>query len=251
MTERPLLLRGPQVRAFREGGQTQDRRPMVPQPGKYVGSTFEPAEPKGNISFEHHWTPLDFERDSENKDEWWCFADGWAAVKNWRCPFGKPGDRLWVRETWRVAEIAKCSQQELMVTVQYADLGIMPKVKYVTLPEDDRILAKIKNAKWRPSIHMPRWASRLTLEIERVRVERVQSISEDDAIAEAVEKNWIGQDCPPEYENEWRNYLGTEDDLPCFSAKQSFATLWDSIYAKTYPWSSNPWVWVMDLKVVK
>lgn len=239
MIERPLLLRGPQVRAFREGRQTQDRRPMVPQPGKYVGSTFEPAEPKGNISFEHHWAPLDFERDSEKKDEWWCFADGWAAVKNWRCPFGQEGDHLWVRETWGTP-------------------GNYDHVKPSDLPNHIGCEIVYRATEqyplyyhWRPSIHMPRWASRLTLEVERVRVEQVQGISEDDAIAEAVEKNWTGQDCPPEYENEWRDYLADDDGLPCFSAKQSFATLWDSIYAKTHPWASNPWVWVLDLKVIQ
>lgn len=77
---------------------------------------------------------------------------------------------------------------------------------------------------------MPRWASRLTLEVEQVRVERVQSITPDDAIAEGYP---FPRDEAFPYPVDW------------------FLSLWDSIYAKTYSWASNPWVWVMDLKVVK
>lgn len=233
MIERPLLLRGPQVRAFREGRQTQDRRPMKPQP------FYDQEAWKNNFNFsrDHNgtwiWQP--------RKDTRWFYWDNWGGFDpriSLDCPFGREGDQLWVRESW-------------------ATPGNYDHVKPSDLPNHIGCEIVYRATEqyplyyhWRPSIHMPRWASRLILEIEQVRAERVQSISENDAIAEGVEKNWTGQDCPPEYENEWRDYLADDDGLPCFSAKQSFATLWDSIYAKIYPWVSNPWVWVMDLKVV-
>jgi hypothetical protein len=85
---------------------------------------------------------------------------------------------------------------------------------------------------WKPSIFMPRWASRITLEITNIRVERLQEITEEDAKAEGIENPFFASD------RYW----------PTF--KDRFETLWDSINGKTYPWSSNPWVWVIEFKKV-
>ena len=101
-------------------------------------------------------------------------------------------------------------------------------------------------APWRPSIHMPRWASRITLEITDIRVERLQEISEDDAKAEGVEPWVIGDG--------WREY-GLPPDVeaagthPLRSARDSFASLWESINGPG-SWKANPWVWVIEFRRV-
>lgn len=121
------------------------------------------------------------------------------------CPFGQVGDRLWVRETWGPLEGGACYRAS------------------------ESPLCKPDGGKWFPSIHMPRWASRITLEITNIRVERVQDISEDDAMAEG--SPW--EDC-------WVSYV------------QSFESIWDACYsARGLGWDTNPWVWVIDFKMVK
>jgi hypothetical protein len=132
-----------------------------------------------------------------------------------RCPYGAPGDLLWVRETWAdisgatgqctVAYRASCENNELDVVVGAAEI------------------CRLRVAKWRPSIHMPKWAARLWLRVEDVRVERLQDISEEDAKAEGVPGN-----------------------LRVSDPRVTFASLWDSINADRAPWASNPWVWVVS-----
>ena len=115
--------------------------------------------------------------------------------------------------------------------------------------------------RWRPSIHMPRWASRISLEVVNTRVERIQDISEADAKAEGVEENI----CQPPYtcpqykgdgkccnadSDEYINYLADEDGEPCYSARDSFRTFWDSInISRGYGWDANPWAWVAEFRV--
>lgn len=148
-----------------------------------------------------------------------------------RCPFGLPHDRLWVRETWSTT-----TKGNGVRTVYRAD-GV----------KDDsgdrhgwwfgeRFVQG--DFKWTPSLFMPRWASRITLELTGVRVERLQDISEEDARAEGV--------YPPT--------AGTDDDGHHFDAgdfRGGFRALWDSINAKRgYGWAANPWVWVLAFKPV-
>lgn len=148
-----------------------------------------------------------------------------------RCPYGQLGDRLWVRESW--ANINKP--------------GVAPEIIY-RADYDDHALAEYGNdgGRWRPSIHMPRWASRITLEVTSVRVERLQEITAEDAIAEGIEI--VGG----EYSvNPYRNYLkGTPGEMNthCSSPVRSLQTLWDSINGKKHPWASNPWVWVIQFR---
>lgn len=127
-----------------------------------------------------------------------------------RCRYGQPGDRLWVRETLR-----RWGSQ----WVAY-DAGNTPTT-------DPNVLWRWRGDRC-PSIHMPRALSRITLEITAVRVERLQDISEADAESEGV------------------------DYIPAAPARTShraaFAGLWDGINGKTYPWASNPWVWVVEFK---
>lgn len=134
-----------------------------------------------------------------------------------RSPFGEPGDRLWVREAW-------CN---------LALEGHAPVYAY----RADGELTLPPGVQWKPSIHMPRAASRLTLEVKSVRIERLQDITEQDALSEGVEAN-------PYYMAD-----GTVDDMMSIPARANFASLWDSIDGKKHPWTSNPWVWVVSFEV--
>ncbi|MEI8590636.1 hypothetical protein KKI90_12820, partial [Xenorhabdus bovienii] len=103
-------------------------------------------------------------------------------------------------------------------------------------PEDPAAL------KWRPSIHMPRWASRITLEVTDIRVEQLQNIKEEDALAEGIKTGRFGN------KSNWRDgFYAPGDNQPCFSAKEAFKYLWQSIYSEE-SWNNNPWVWVIEFR---
>ena len=149
--------------------------------------------------------------------------DDWNA-----CPYGVIGDRLWVRETWRLWDVLEnYVGGQNTATVQYK-AGPLGSDRVLTVSDEQRgNLSNLENDRWRPSIFMPRWASRITLEITGVRVERLQEITEKDALAEGV------------------GYAITRDcKVP------QFARLWDQINGKHAPWESNPWVWVVEFKRV-
>ncbi|HHX3152039.1 TPA: hypothetical protein ACU8OC_002015 [Klebsiella pneumoniae] len=137
------------------------------------------------------------------------------------CPHGKPGDRIWVRETWARYNIDQNSHDIAYRATTPADW-----------PEEGR---------WRPSIHMPRWASRILLEITDVRVERLNAISEEDARAEGI----IDGGCLNCGEPEPCGCANPEPD-----ATDAFAYLWQSIYGQEN-WNANPWVWVISFKRVE
>ena len=137
-----------------------------------------------------------------------------AGLEQFRDPAYRAGDRLWVREA--------ISYDRLDVDRD----GILPPWYWADGNPDAGDWTRPK-----PSIHMPRWASRLTLIVTDVRVQRLQDISEDDARAEGVECDSDG----------WRDYMMPTTQC-CGSARNSFATLWDSLNAERAPWSSNPWV---------
>lgn len=153
----------------------------------------------------------------------------WRGGLNWRlegddivnaCPYGIPGDdSLWVRETWNVAPIAIHYQADN---------------NFKSFPSEPRLLDYESTPGWRPSIFMPRWASRLTLAVTGVRVERVQDISEVDIQAEGTPEPFL----PP---NGWNDHI---------KWRSSFRTLWDEINGKRpgCGWSDNPWVWVVSFK---
>lgn len=137
-----------------------------------------------------------------------------------RNPYGQPGDLLWVRETW--------AYNEAQGTIYAAD-GDTPD------PDDNDGPERCRG-RWRPSIHMPRWASRITLEVVSVRVERVQSITHEDALAEGIEDAEPGADL---------RIAG----LPYSFARTRFCLLWNSINAaRGYSWEVNPWVWVVEFR---
>jgi hypothetical protein len=197
MKERPILFSGPMIRAILDGQKTQTRRIVKPQPpGGY------------HIDTCHY-----------NDTGWafWVSADdhaGTCTCKNLKQPYGSPGDRLWVRETWAPAEWPPTG----VFAVYRADEGMFA-------------------SQWKPSIHMPRWASRITLEVVSVRVERLQAISKKDAIAEG----WGG----------WHNSTVDGDDPDCAGngPRTWFKKLWHSINGPG-SWDANPWVWVVEFKVL-
>jgi hypothetical protein len=171
--------------------------------------------------------------------------DGGIAYWGSHCPYGQPGDRLWVRETWRpMGDLAR-----LAVHIGCDPDGV---VAYKADDDGSNVLP------WRPAIHMPRWASRLTLEITNVRVERLQDISEEDAQAEGVKTVWTGRSelpCGGVANAEFINYeppAGCElkDIVQAQTFRNRFAQLWDSING-VGSWDANPWVWVVEFKVVQ
>ena len=209
MKARPILFNGEMVRAILNGRKTQTRR-MVKFP----------------INADPRYVTLTRMQDG--------FADGVRPVfgapdePNWfsaKSQFGTIGDRLWVRETW---------MQDHSSEQQHA----LHKASWGNTPEGQR---------WTPSIHMPRWASRITLEITGVRVERVQEITEEDAKVEGVESVMF------QNEQFWKAYgsnpiPGGGELTATRLAAQSFRTLWQSIYAN---WDANPWVWVHEFRRIK
>lgn len=145
-----------------------------------------------------------------------------------KCPLGKPGDLLWVREAWgTLKEFDHLPPRDIPPgsPVRYAhDLST----------DSDRHVA----GKNRPGLFMPRWASRITLRITDVRVERVQDISEEDAIAEGIVMDGMG------------HAVSNDDDVNWMSARAKFADLWDDTNGKG-AWDRNDWVWVIVFEVLK
>jgi len=174
-------------------------------------------------------------------DGWHCSigGEGWGALYRReatggvtshplpRCPYGVPGDRLYVREAHRFTHGGE-------------DRPLQTVVYRATAPDDDGADHWGTTGRWRPSIHMPRWASRITLEVTGVRVERLQDITEDDARAEGVSPYANGEgfvDARSEFVQ-----------VGAASFRLGFEILWDEINGKRAPWSSNPWVWVVEFR---
>ncbi len=235
--ERPILFTGEMVRAILDGRKTQTRRVVKPQP--------DPSTTHfGVLNGVEHWAcngdPCDIDSVGISDD---C---------SWACPYGVPGDRLWVRETWGLVDPDTCDENVRFRTVEGPD-GADRHVVYAATGDlhewniedgDEYDSRGRRRSCWRPSIHMPRWASRLLLEVTEVRVERVQEISRDDAVAEGVD--W--QACPrvPMPSRYGRAVCREKIDYV-----GGFRTLWDSINAaRGFGWTANPWVWVVTFKLV-
>lgn len=236
MKERPILFNGEMVRAILDDRKTMTRRVVKPQPEQDTDCPY------------HIGTGI------ERK----------ARI----CPYGKPGDRLWVRETWR---IGAWNENEGAVSIDYRADGFARR-EWIDVPDEkvfeklwiqsteDAIRAGIKTnedgaykwepgespCRWRSSIFMPRYLSRITLEITNVRVERLQDISEEDAFAEGID------DESEEYNRAEHFQLGGSQIQGGAPAIFTFIGLWDSINAKRgYSWEANPWVWVVEFERIK
>lgn len=216
--ERPILFAAPMVRAILEGRKTVTRREVKPQP------------PEG-----HKWRGwvVDSTRSREIGTASW--GDGTGALQRnsvyARCPYGKPGDRLWVRETCLINDFRDGGVPE----AERADCQIIYRADGTPDWEGEEELIR-----WRPSIHMPRWASRILLEITDVRVERLQDITEEQAKTEGVRLYTDHAEL-----GDWWHVEGIET----YSAdpRKSFELLWSSVGGD---WVANPWVWVVEFKRV-
>ena len=200
--ERPILFSAPMVRAIRDGRKSQTRRVVKPVRGFEENNVCRPDLAEDNHAV---WWHGEYETVG-------CLQD---------CPYGQPGDRLWVRESYRLcaeADAVKARDTDAGYRVWYeADAPHQPG-----------------EGKLRPGIFMPRWASRITLEVTGVRVERLQAISEADAIAEGAPG---GHGVIPGY-----GYNATP--------VEHYRHVWESINGPG-SWDANPWVWVYSIKLIK
>lgn len=190
---------------------------------------------------------------ANERGEWrqWFEHEGNLLPKAWshRCPFGKPGDRLWVREAWRTGYVLdQISGKDIEKKCREAGFKSGPCCP-IYYEADGGYRAWGDNdgddfgekGRLRPSIFMPRWASRLTLELTDVRVERLQEISEGDAKAEGVEPWSFCAEQP----------MTTGEMGAASPYRGGFACLWDDINDKIATWKSNPFVWVLSFKVAE
>lgn len=222
MRERPILFNGAMVRAILSGHKSQTRRAMKPQPS---------IDASGNFC----WNGWNFGQDMAGRPLSKTLESQLPCSRTGRvhCPFGKIGDRLWVRETW----------MDLTGTgVEHRDMETGKHTRYAYGAESPKGSAsdearKDFGLKWRPSIHMPRDACRLVLEITDVRVERLQAISAADAEAEGLRK-FPFEDS---YAWAWRD----GDRSGHASPTGAFRSLWTSTGGD---WDANPWVWVISFK---
>jgi hypothetical protein len=199
MNERPILFSGPMVRAILEGRKTQTRRIVKPQPiGEFDGPK------KYNPSITNRRGDM---RPGPERFGIFDTCGEWSIP----CPYGQPGDRLWVRETWACIGLGKYAHRA-------TDESNLPDIK------------KLCNG-WKPSIHMPRCVSRLTLEITFVDIEPLQSIIEHDARSEGYPGNTVDGQYVPWSPFGW------------------FMSLWQSING-IESWDANPWVWVIGFERV-
>lgn len=257
MSDRPILYSAPMVRAILSGAKTQTRRTRG----------LDGVDPRGSF--------IEMRRGDDGK---------WRAAFDVRddagplevvSPFGGPGDRLWVRETWRIAAWRTEGPKEGAMALDYRASPEGTRSPWVFPPSDvfERLVQQSSDdarsalkaeqgsvredgdglyrwdhgdspCRWRPSIHMPRWASRLTLEVTGVRVERLNDISEADAMAEgAAYRLSPGGDLAGAFEPM------PGEALHPINYRSHFRDLWESINDPG-SWALNPWVWVVQFKRV-
>ncbi len=227
--EYPIIFSTEMVKAYLERRKTMTRRVMRPQPPAN-------AVMKQHSKYPNCWLPYTTDGRLMNSCQ--------GNRKNdcgWYCPYGQVGSKLWIRET--IAE-----WQGTIESVKNGDLDEAAALDYIVYKAGAKDWAGILKDKsyghpWnvRPSIHMPRWASRITLEIKELRVERLQDITEEDAKAEGIESSKLGTDYWNFFDGKgWWN-----------SAITAFSYLWDSLNAKRgQGWEKNPWIWCISFRRV-
>lgn len=221
MKERGMIFNSEMVRAILDGRKTQTRRTVKPQPELTKGSGFS-------------WKGAVYGSGSDDRETNRNFA-------HTKCPYGKPGDRIWVRETWQaiydyVDEFGHVEERTYAPSIPKENDNYWHIVYAEYFGNESR---EDRGFPWRPAIHMPRWASRILLEITDVRVERLNSISQEDAQAEGLELTG------------WRpTYSDPDSGGEVMTPYDNFAELWSSIYGDE-SWQANPWVWVIKFKRVE
>lgn len=224
MTERGMIFNAEMVRAILDGRKTQTRRPVkFPVHDKNLGCELAGNELAGELSAGNYLNSA----------------------------FGKPGDRIWVREAFRVHSRAR----------DVATLVYKASERNSWTEQTHRVPVVVCNKpatpeKWTPSLHMPRWASRILLEITDVRVERLNAISEEDAQREGVHAEvWDQTVVASNYAARDEFFQFWSEDMPHYVEmnqlyRSSFRSLWESIYGAEN-WLANPWVWVIEFKRVE
>lgn len=226
--ERPILFSGEMVRALlsERSPKTQTRRACKPVRGFDHMNNLKHGMPYAADPWAAWWHGPDTDRVG-------CLQD---------CPYGKPGDRLWVRESWQYydwnGEGEPCIRYSADNATAWPEPGVdewadrlLDIWAALSLPENYNIDNRASDRTWRPSIHMPRWASRITLEITDVRVERLQAISEADAKAEGADAVIVG-------------------GIRGASYREGYAQLWESIYGPG-SWEANTYVWAISFNRIK
>jgi hypothetical protein len=219
--ERPITFNCEMVKAIIEGRKTQTRR--IVKPHKGFNQIDEIRDFSKNPPTIHH--------------ECGYYVDCDGDIRIRQCPFGKAGDFLWVRETFSSQAYGRNYGVEFFYNADKIDF---PKERGVQLDLPEGVVdEKFRGMKLKkhPSIHMPRWASRITLEITGVKVERLQEITQEDAFEEGMTQKLA-------------NSMGwavaeSEEVFNFTQCRRTFWQYWDSI-DKRYPWASNPWVWVIE-----
>ena len=224
MRELPIIMGADSVRAILDGRKTQTRRVV----NKKALDRFK-LSPSGEL----------FGSFNESNPEWVIYPTVDDA------PY-RVGDRLWVKETWGVG-CRPDPNSGWVDGIEYkADESYLDDIESLPLRViDDQDLDKYQRAGWNSPMFMPRWASRITLEITDIRVERVQDISEKDAKAEGISRD-TAYEC-----NGWVPSYNDPDSGGYADYIAAYRTLWDSLNAKRgYSWESNPWVWVISFKQI-
>ncbi|SWO44298.1 ASCH domain-containing protein [Klebsiella pneumoniae] len=226
MKERGMIFNGEMVRAILDGRKTQTRRPVkFPVHDKNLGCELAGNELAGELSAGNYLNSA----------------------------FGKPGDRIWVREAYRfpasLDDVSPTGVGEMAVATGYRKPWAPTFYEFTGTFSDGwkgfETPPKVSDAgKLRPSIHMPRWASRILLEITDMRVERLNAISEEDAEAEGIDMEALydSQDC--------YDCIADHNMTGRPTVTGAFKYLWESIYGEE-GWKSNPWVWVIEFKRVE
>lgn len=229
MKSKPILFSGEMVRAILEGRKTQTRRVCE--------------------------RPVSTSQNHLTHDPMVLYKSAWLKPKEWS-PYGKPGDQLWVRETFVLErwedEPAFAADKP---TQYYPGDGTEFDEPYwlrphyrATDPAPDLCDEEDNDpqCKWRPSIFMPRWVSRLTLEIVNIRVERLQDITKDDAKAEGVSNVWSWD---AERNNKHPEHFRRALLNPYVA---NYSVLWDELnFKRGFGWNLNPWVWIIEFKKVE
>ena len=247
MREYPIIMGAKSVRDIFAGLKGETRRVVNPQP--YTLYQFNGTQCPRN--------PSKFTINGKAKE----IPDGLV-----KCPYGKVGDRLWVKETWGVVSHTFDENENICAWVPDRPCTPITEMKFGNGYYDGHVIYKsdgdfewnagddcsieTKSA-WNPAMYMPRLASRLTLEITGIRVKRLQDITIQDIRQEGIDIGTQCIDCMDMY--------GTpcckDDESECGildEVRYEYSTLWDSLNAKRgFPWSSNPWVWVIEFKKVE
>jgi len=227
MKERPILMNAAMVRATLDGSKTQTRRIVNAKNKKWINGQSPWWKRVVHVLYGSAASIISCRQPTDTA--WVGFDVGTesGSPHYYKCPHGQPGDRLYVRETWSSdeddLEYAKAQHEDVM--------GGSPIFYFATEAHPEIF------PKWRPSIHMPRWASRITLEIVSVRVERLQDISDGDVAAEGCKWNEPLQFPQPDI---------SKGNSP---AQRAYCILWESINGKG-SWDANPWVWVIEFKKI-